>query len=402
MPSTIRVFVTYSHQDEKYLKKGSLLGYLKGLEREGFEFWDDRRIGLGQLWEEQIRQQIAQADLVLALVSQAFLDSPYCQDKEIREFLARGVPVLPVILSACDWQRHTWLSQRQFFPRDGRNIESHFTVKGKRQELFLEVRKAVFAEGEAIRAKRTPAVATTLANPFGQTLAIQDAASFIGRQKPLWNLNARLSGGSVALIGEPKIGKSSMLFRVREGWTQGEVLGPFDFHQLEDPDDFYAELATELDAASHKWPDLRRLLGEQKALLLLDELDAAPEIGFDSRHLARFRGVCNKNHQLRLMATCRNPPRNLFPDDGKGSQAYNMLQPVTLQAMPEDEVRHLLSHPWAPDAPVFDPATIAQLVTLGAGHPFKVQRAAFHCFHASSDPGYDWRAAWQHDLDHML
>lgn len=43
--STIRVFISYSHQDPKYLEDKSLLGYLKGLEQEGVEFWSDNLVG---------------------------------------------------------------------------------------------------------------------------------------------------------------------------------------------------------------------------------------------------------------------------------------------------------------------------------------------------------------------
>jgi hypothetical protein len=38
MPDTVKVFVRYSHQDADYLADNSLLGYLKGLEKEGVEF----------------------------------------------------------------------------------------------------------------------------------------------------------------------------------------------------------------------------------------------------------------------------------------------------------------------------------------------------------------------------
>ncbi len=38
MADTVRVFVSYSHADARYLKKNSLLGYLRGLENENVEF----------------------------------------------------------------------------------------------------------------------------------------------------------------------------------------------------------------------------------------------------------------------------------------------------------------------------------------------------------------------------
>ena len=138
-----RVFVSYSHQDSKYLNKGSLIDYLSGLEREGFEFWYDKKILAGDDWDDEIKQQIEKADIALVLVSQFFLNSKYCTDVEIEKFLqnqvSRGLVVFPVILSHCDWKSHTWLTKTQFEPRDGRTIERDFKDKGNRDQLYLSI-----------------------------------------------------------------------------------------------------------------------------------------------------------------------------------------------------------------------------------------------------------------------
>lgn len=141
--SSVRVFVSYSHQDSKYLDSDSLLGYLSGLEREQFEFWHDRRIKAGDLWDDTIRTEIERADVALVLVSQAFLNSRYCMDKEVELFLQRrrdsGLKIFPVILSPCDWESHDWLTTTQFEPREGKSIVRHFKNKGSRDELFLRI-----------------------------------------------------------------------------------------------------------------------------------------------------------------------------------------------------------------------------------------------------------------------
>jgi len=152
---TIRVFVSYSHQDQKYLANDSLLGYLKGLEREGFEFWHDQNILAGEIWNEEIRRQMALADIVLVLISQAFLNSQYCQESEIASFIIerkkRGLVIVPIILSACNWENYDWLRSTQFLPRYGRNVESTFKSKGKREEFFLEVFKNFQAIGAHLK-----------------------------------------------------------------------------------------------------------------------------------------------------------------------------------------------------------------------------------------------------------
>lgn len=140
-----KVFISYSHADSKYLDEGSktsLLSYLKTLEKEGVELWVDRGIRPGDYWDKTIRENIESADVALVLVSQAFLNSDYCNTVEMSAFInkqkERGLRILPVILSPCDWKSHAWLSKIQCLPRDGKTIESHYTGN-KRKEIYLEI-----------------------------------------------------------------------------------------------------------------------------------------------------------------------------------------------------------------------------------------------------------------------
>jgi TIR domain len=141
-PRPVRVFVSYSHRDSRYVKNGDLLDYLSGLKNDNVEFWWDERIETGEAWDERIRTEIANTDIALVLVSQAFLNSQYCQNVEIRAFLearkANGLRIFPVILSPCDWQSYAWLSATQVQPRRG-TVETEYTNKGKRAELYLAI-----------------------------------------------------------------------------------------------------------------------------------------------------------------------------------------------------------------------------------------------------------------------
>ena len=116
---TTEIFVSYSHQDDKYLHDNSLLGYLKILERDGAASSSDTKIKTGSAWERVIKQRIDAADIVLALVTQMFLVSDFCQNIEIASFLKRsrdsGLIIFPVIISACSWKQFDWLRERQFF-----------------------------------------------------------------------------------------------------------------------------------------------------------------------------------------------------------------------------------------------------------------------------------------------
>lgn len=172
VPRTVRIFVSYCHRDAEYLERDSLLGFLRGLEREQIELWTDRRIETGELWDETLRQRIADSDIALVLVSQAFLDSDYCQSVEIAGFLERsgeaGLVIVPVLLSPCEWQRHGWLSSRQFLPRDGQTLEELGDEQGRHDRVFLELREHLrsLAEDCRIRWPEGPAAAA----PQGATL----------------------------------------------------------------------------------------------------------------------------------------------------------------------------------------------------------------------------------------
>jgi formylglycine-generating enzyme required for sulfatase activity len=142
MSRKINIFISYSHQDAEYLREDSLGGFLKGIQQDdsiAAEFWSDQRIATGESWDEEIKARIAESDIALVLVSQAFLNSSYCTDVEIGSFIARKVFIFPVILSACDWQRHKWLHSRQCLPGGEETVEEHYTEPGRRKRLFLKI-----------------------------------------------------------------------------------------------------------------------------------------------------------------------------------------------------------------------------------------------------------------------
>ena len=158
---TIRIFVSYSHGDKKYVNTAdtsSLLSYLRGLERSRFRFWSDTLLQGGDDWNTRIQDEIGSADIALVLVSQSFLNSRYCLEDEVARFLqerkARGLIVFPIILSPCDWKSYPWLAATQWLPGQGQTIETHYRSPGKRKGLYLTVLEAIRTVGERILVER--------------------------------------------------------------------------------------------------------------------------------------------------------------------------------------------------------------------------------------------------------
>ncbi len=99
-----KVFISYSHQDAKWLKR--LQVHLKPLEQEGIiDLWDDTKIAAGTLWQDKIQEALETARVALVLVSADFLASDFIVEHELPKLLSRavsgGTTIIPIILSPC-------------------------------------------------------------------------------------------------------------------------------------------------------------------------------------------------------------------------------------------------------------------------------------------------------------
>jgi hypothetical protein len=120
------VFISYSRKDEK--EKDELLVHLRALEREDLlTVWHDGLIGPGTDRKQGIKGAIAQASVVILLITPHFLASEFILAKEIPEFLERqkseeGLIIFPIIAKPCAWSRVGWLEAIQLRPKGGQPI----------------------------------------------------------------------------------------------------------------------------------------------------------------------------------------------------------------------------------------------------------------------------------------
>jgi hypothetical protein len=97
----VSLFYSYSHRDEKYRR--TLQMHLAVLRRSGLiAEWHDREICAGSDWRGEIDRNLAEADIVLLLVSPDFLASDYCWGEEMtRHSIAMSVARLASSPSSC-------------------------------------------------------------------------------------------------------------------------------------------------------------------------------------------------------------------------------------------------------------------------------------------------------------
>jgi hypothetical protein len=119
-----RVYVSYSRDDEKLARE--LVRHLTVLEEEGLaEVLTERRITSAYEGPERLLAFLDRADIVLMLVSPAYLKGGQDVEVEMRRALERAsagqARILPVLLHDGPW-RQTELAKYQFFPSDLRPI----------------------------------------------------------------------------------------------------------------------------------------------------------------------------------------------------------------------------------------------------------------------------------------
>jgi hypothetical protein len=128
MPETsspkLNLFISYSHEDEEL--KNALDKHLVMLKRlNKIDVWHDRKLIGGQVWDEEIKNELAKAHIVLLLISADFNNSEYIWEKELAVALERHqqgkARVIPVILRKCEWSEMPY-AKLQALPKGARPV----------------------------------------------------------------------------------------------------------------------------------------------------------------------------------------------------------------------------------------------------------------------------------------
>lgn len=98
------------------------------LQRQGIiDVWNDADISPGSEWEEEIKQHLDTAHIILLLVSPDFMASDYCYSKEMMRAMERHdqeeACVIPIIVRPVYWQIAPF-GKLQALPKDAQPIKS--------------------------------------------------------------------------------------------------------------------------------------------------------------------------------------------------------------------------------------------------------------------------------------
>src|SRR4051812_40752064 len=104
----VKLFISYAKLDrQKWLEP--VHQHLKSIQNLGvIDAFEDSQIMPGDEWDRVIRRKLDEADIVVLVVTPAFLASTYCTNVEVREAMDRHgkglARVAPIIANHCNWK----------------------------------------------------------------------------------------------------------------------------------------------------------------------------------------------------------------------------------------------------------------------------------------------------------
>lgn len=118
-----RLFISYSHEDTKWLD--AVTEQLLVLKAEGLlSICDDSKLRVGEDWFQQLHEMMLRARLGLLLISAPFLSSQFVRREEIPRLFGQhevgGMTIYPLLVEPCPWQHVEWLAKLQLRPQDSK------------------------------------------------------------------------------------------------------------------------------------------------------------------------------------------------------------------------------------------------------------------------------------------
>lgn len=372
--------------------------YWAGIGRELANLWIPRLNEAMQLAREWLRLELQLVDETLPQGRQSLrfrLVNP-------TGVLARRIRLIPEAAEGLEWgqadaRRNTLEGGTE--ARLGLELETHragtFRIGGRLEAEDLDGRPFVLPFAFPLRIAvagrpyRLPAY-----QPYVTGEGVASDQTFIGRGELLhWlrGLWLRPEGKpAVALVGQRRIGKTSLLNKIqRDGLPETGLLPVLvNVQGVAGEVDFLADVARQMAAhrgldrpvldRHHPYPDfkdflldLKPALGAQRFLLMLDEADLIPK-----RHLGDLlpgflRALMQEPQYPVLLLFCGTHALKRMSAD-YSSILFNTVQFRTVSYLTESESTELLQKP-ARGLLEFDPAALDQAFRLSRGQPLLLQ-----------------------------
>ena len=248
-------------------------------------------------------------------------------------------------------------------------------------------------------------------SPFTHRSMIKDPDCFYGRRMELRRIFDLLRNGCVSILGNRRIGKSSVLAQICHPTVHGRYLedaGEFLFIFLDlqelaelDQPSFFQAIINKCSEASRgaiaqtasgsvDRSDFRRFIrgnfktvGRRRLVCCFDEFEhMSDNRHFDDEFFTFLRSLSNQ-YNLGYVISSRTGLQELCHRNNlAGSQFWNIFAVEALGLMSAAETRELITEPFRREGMALSEQEIATVLALAGAFPFFIQIACFNLFDA--------------------
>ncbi len=224
-------------------------------------------------------------------------------------------------------------------------------------------------------------------NPFGDRGKITDGNRFFNRELLFHELWEELGkGGSVSLVGDTQVGKSSilsMIFQKGLERLQKSVIY-LDMQIIHNESQFFEELCHILGVEPCcRGSDLKKALGKKRYILCLDEIEKMTrKEHFTGDERTDLRGLADgADTPLTLVIASRSRLDHLFPDSPvKNSPLANICRTIPVKPFSTKVTRDFLNHRLEGTGVQFTDNQMEKLWEKSQGNPGRLQDEAFQLY----------------------
>lgn len=231
-----------------------------------------------------------------------------------------------------------------------------------------------------------PSNGKVIANPFQTGGMVRHNDKFVGRESELRQIFSRLASmQSVSIVGERRMGKSSLLWRITE--IGKERLGDsyeifyLDLERIFSAEEFYEQackLLNREEGSTHA--DLAEAINKRQVIFCLDEFEQTDEENFDTDFFKSLRSLAQTG-ELALVVATQHPLSQLYQRHGNQTSPFqNIFNQLTLGEFTPDEARQMVSKLRNGDS--FNQDEINFLLGVANNHPYWLNVASAKLFDA--------------------
>ena len=238
-----------------------------------------------------------------------------------------------------------------------------------------------------------------VANPYQVGGMIRDSAKFVGRQREIREILGCVANlGSLSVIGERRIGKSSLLRQIVKTGRQ-RLSDPAATHEffylnmqpIESAEEFYRCACEEIAGAAaqpgdadqervYTKYDLKIAIADRKVVLCLDEFEQAIDADFGAEFFHVLRDLAQSNH-LALVVATQLPLSQIYQQHEELTSGFpNIFVQLRLGELTPDEARELVAMPR--NGFRFNEEEIENILKIAGNHPYWLNCACAKAYEA--------------------